>query len=267
MSISPNLMVMARAIEKAARSLVRDFNEVEKLQISVKGPGDFVSKADKRSEQILLESLSKDRPDWGFMGEEGTDQKGKDERYRWIVDPLDGTNNFLHGVPHWCITVALEKDGEIVAGMTFDPIRQEMFRVEKGGGAFMNNTRLRISGRKELKDALVVVDAGYSRKVDSEYEFYQKIISLTERNTSAARTFGAGALDLCYVAAGRADIMIHAGGAKPWDVAAGFLMVREAAGIVTDLSHKPAGVMNGQFLAGSPVLHAKYAELIGLKKA
>ena len=267
MSISPNLMVMARAIEKAARSLIRDFNEVEKLQISVKGPGDFVSKADKRSEDILFESLSRDRPDWGFMGEEGKDVKGKDGRYRWIVDPLDGTNNFLHGVPHWCITVALEKDGEIVAGMTFDPIRQEMFRTEKGGGAFMNNTRLRVSGRKELKDALVIVDAGYARKVDGEYEFYKKVIDLTERNTATARTLGAGALDVCYVAAGRADLLIHAGGAKPWDVAAGHLMVREAAGIVTDLDLKPATIMSGQYLAGSPVLHPKYAELIGLKKA
>lgn len=267
MAISPNLMVMARAIEKASRSLIRDFNEVEKLQISVKGPGDFVSKADKRSEEILLESLIKDRPDWGFMGEEGTDKKGKDERYRWIVDPLDGTNNFLHGLPHWCITIALEYNGEIVAGMTFDPVTQEMFRVEKGGGAFMNNTRLRVSGRKELKDALVCIDAGYARKVESEYAFYQKIVGVTETNVASARMMGAAALDLCYVAAGRFDALIHCGGAKPWDIAAGFLMIKEAGGMVTDLSFKQATIMDGQFLATNGLLHQKYAELIGLKKA
>lgn len=267
MSISPNLMVMARAIEKAARSLIRDFNEVEKLQISVKGPGDFVSKADKRSEEILVESLMKDRPDWGVMGEEGTDKKGKDERYRWIIDPLDGTSNFLHALPHWCITVGLEKDGEIVAGMTFDPVRQEMFRTEKGGGAFVNNTRLRVSGRKELKDALVEVDPGRARSSDSEFEFYQKVQPMSERQTAGARFLGSGALGLAYVAAGRTDVFIHCSGAKPWDIAAGLLMVREAAGIATDLSLKPAGIMSGQLLAASPGLHAKYAELIGLKKA
>lgn len=265
MSISPNLMVMARAIEKASRSLVRDFNEVEKLQISVKGPGDFVSKADKRSEEILLESLQKDRPEWGFMGEEGGEIKGKDARYRWIVDPLDGTNNFLHGLPHWCITVALEKDGEIVAGMTFDPIRQEMFRTEKGGGAFMNNTRLRVSGRKELDVALTSIDAGYARRNEEEYKMYSKAMELSEKNVAAVRSLGAGALDLAYIAAGRLDVYLHCGGAKPWDVAAGFLMVREAAGIVTTLDFKPVTMMNGQFLAGNPGLHKKYADLLGLK--
>ncbi len=226
MAISPNLMVMARAIEKSARSLVRDFNEVEKLQISVKGPGDFVSKADNRSEEILLESLTKDRPEWGFMGEEGTDIKGKDARYRWIVDPLDGTNNFLHGLPHWCVTVALEKDGEIVAGMTFDPIRQEMFRAEKGGGAFMNNTRLRVSGRKELKDALIHIDAGYARKDPKKYELFSHAVNQSGLHASSVRVMGAGALDLCYVAAGRFDVMLHCGLAKHWDIAAVFLLIK-----------------------------------------
>lgn len=267
MSVSPNLMVMARAIEKASRSLIRDFNEVEKLQISVKGPGDFVSKADKRSEEILFESLTKDRPEWGFMGEEGKVAKGSDARYRWIVDPLDGTNNFLHGLPHWCVTVALEKEGEIVAGVTFDPVTQEMFRVEKGGGAFMNNSRLRVSGRKELKDALVCVDAGGARKDPKDYDFYKNISNLTEINTAGARTLGAGALDLAYVAAGRFDVFVACGGLKPWDIAAGFLMIKEAGGMVTDLNFKPATITDGQFLASTLVLHPKYAELIGLKKA
>jgi len=157
---SPTLTVIERALEKAARSLIRDFNEVEKLQVSIKGPGDFVSRADKRSEEIIVESLQKDRPDWGILAEEGSEVTGKDGQYRFIIDPLDGTTNFLHGIPHWCVTVALEKDGEIIAGMTFDPIRQEMFRAEKGAGAFMNNTRLRVSGRKDMDMAVIGMAGG-----------------------------------------------------------------------------------------------------------
>lgn len=258
MSISPNLTVMARAIEKASRSVVRDFGEVEKLQISMKGPGDFVSKADKRCEEILVESLTRDRPEWGVLGEEGADIKGSDARYRWIIDPIDGTTNFLHGLPHWCITVALEKDNEIIAGMTFDPIRQEMFRAEKGGGAFMNTTRLRVSGRKELNVALVGMDGPVRHCMAAATDVWTK----SKEASGGIRDFACAALTLAYVAAGRIDVS-YITGAKPWDIAAGVLMVKEAAGLITGLDNKSADIYKGEILAANPTLHKKFMALIG----
>jgi myo-inositol-1(or 4)-monophosphatase len=261
MALSPNLSVMERAIEKAARSLIRDFNEVEKLQISIKGPGDFVSKADKRSEQIIVESLQKDRPDWGILAEEGSEVKGV-EPYRFIIDPLDGTTNFLHGLPHWAITVALEKEGEIIAGMTYDPVRQETFRTEKGAGAFMNNTRLRISGRKELGNSLLGLEYGY-RNPEGD-KFYKQIIeTITTEPGFSFRDMGCAALTLAYMAAGRFDsACIY--NVKSWDVAAGILMVREAGGMISDLKIKPAHHEKGEALAANPALYKKLVEKLGL---
>lgn len=263
MALSPNLAVMERALEKAARSLLRDFNEVEKLQISTKGPGDFVSRADKRSEEIIVESLVRDRPEWGILAEEGTAIIGKDDRYRLIIDPLDGTRNFLHGVPHWCITAALEKDGEIIAGMTLDPLRQEVFRVEKGAGAFMNNTRLRVSGRKELNTGVFAIYSGL-RNAESLAAYSDVFTSLNAEPGAAIRMNGAMALDLAYVAAGRYDGYYLQGGAKPWDIATGILLVREASGIVTDLSFRAAHHSKGDMLAGSAIMHKKLAEKLKL---
>lgn len=263
MALSPNLAVMERAVEKAARSLIRDFNEIEKLQISIKGPGDFVSRADKRAEEIIVESLTKDRPDWGVMGEEGSARVGADDRYRFIIDPLDGTRNFLHGLPHWAITVALEKDGEIVAGLTLDPLRQELFRSEKGAGAFMNNTRLRVSGRKDLNMGLFVLDSALT-DADSSRAFNEVFSKLESEPGASTRLLGSAALDLAYVAAGRYDGYYLQGGAKSWDIAAGILMVREASGMVTDLSFKSAHHDKGELLAASPLMHKKLAEKLGL---
>lgn len=263
MALSPNLAVMERALEKAGRSLVRDFNEIEKLQISVKGPGDFVSRADKRSEELIVESLLKDRPDWGILAEEGSNSVGKDDRYRFIVDPLDGTRNFLHGLPHWCVTIALEKEGEIVAGMTFDPVRQEMFRVEKGAGAFMNNTRLRVSGRKDLNMGMFVLDSKLNDAA-SKNTFKEVFASLESEIGATTRMMGAAALDLAYVAAGRIDGYYLQGGLKPWDLAAGILMVREASGLATDLSFKAAHHTKGEVLAANATMHKKLAEKLKL---
>jgi myo-inositol-1(or 4)-monophosphatase len=263
-TFSPNLNVMIKALDQAGRSLVRDFNEVEKLQITTKGPGDFVSKADKRSEEIILENLQKDRPDWGFLGEEGTNIKGSDPSYRGIIDPLDGTGNFLHGVPHWCVTAALEKNGEVIAAVTYDPIRQETFRAEKGDGAFMDRTRLRVSGRKDFKQAHVSLDIGDKAtqpgKLAEMHALWTKLGALG----TGVRFFGSGALDAAYVAAGRLDALMH-WGAKPWDIAAGMLLIREAKGIVTDLSLKPATVDSGGYLLGNPDLHRALADLAGQK--
>lgn len=259
MALSPTLAVMERAIEKAARSLLRDFNEIEKLQISVKGPGDFVTRADRRSEELIVESLLRDRPEWGVLGEEGANIKGSDDRYRWIIDPLDGTRNFLHGLPHWAITVALEKDGEIIAGMTLDPVRQEMFRVEKGTGAFMNHTRLRVSGRKDFHVAMLCVDSALTDPVSSQK--FQKIVAAFEDEPGmSTRMMGSAALDFAYVAAGRFDAYYLQGGAKPWDVAVGHLLVRESGGLVTDHALKSAHHSMGEALAAGPAMHKKIFE-------
>jgi len=263
-TFSPNLNVMIKALDKAGRSLVRDFNEVEKLQIAVKSPGDFVSKADKRSEEIIVENLQKDRPDWGFLGEEGTNIKGSDPSHRWIIDPLDGTNNFLHGVPHWCVTAALEKNGEVIAAVTYDPIRQETFRAEKGQGAFMDRTRLRVTGRKDFKQAMVGLDAGYKFRDDAAMTQYGNLWKKAAATGAGVRYFGAMALDMAYVAAGRIDVLMN-WDVRPWDVAAGILLVREAKGVVTDWTLKPASVDSGGFLLGNPDMHRALADLAGLK--
>ena len=260
MSLSPNLAVMVKAVEKAARSLVRDFGEVEKLQVSIKGPGDFVSRADRRSEEILVESLQQDRPEWGFLNEEGGVIKGRDPKYRWIIDPLDGTANFLHGIPHWCITMALEKEGEIIAGITYDPVRQELFRAEKGGGAFMNNARLRVSGRKELDRSIVA--AGTVLRGDEDIVRFQELWALIFRNCAGIRQFAVAGLNLAYVAAGRCDINYMLGGVKPWDIAAGILLVREAGGTITDLKLGQDMLGKGEVFAANPILHAKFQALL-----
>jgi myo-inositol-1(or 4)-monophosphatase len=260
MADSPNLAVMIKAAEKAARSLVRDFGEVEKLQISVKGPGDFVSRADRRSEEIIVESLQYDRPEWGILGEEGGEQQGEDSRYRFIIDPLDGTTNFLHGLPYWAINIALEKDGQVIAGVTFDPIRQEMFRVEKGSGTFLNRQRLRVGGRKKLENLIVVLNGSQPQ------EQPQHDIAFIYQNGCSARIMGSAALDLAYVAAGRCDIAHITANTKPWDVGVGFLMVREAGGTVTGLDLKPPSLDGRGFIASNADLHRAYTGLLGLPK-
>ena len=261
MALSANLTVMERALEKASRSLIRDFNEVEKLQISVKGPGDFVSRADKRAEEIIVESLQKDRPDWGILAEEGSEHKGK-EPYRFIIDPLDGTENFLHGLPHWCITIALEKEGEIIAGMTFDPVRQEMFRVEKNTGAFMNNTRLRVSGRKDLSGTVAGLDIGRPVSDPKRVAEYTNVLSTLHAANVTTRNMASAALDCAYLAAGRYDIFYLFGGAKPWDIAAGLLMIKEAGGIASTLQMKQAHHDKGEILASNPALYKKLVEVL-----
>lgn len=260
MADSPNLTVMIKAVEKAARNLVRDFGEVEKLQISVKGPSDFVSRADKRSEEIIVDSLQYDRPEWGILGEEGGARKGSDPRYRFIVDPLDGTTNFLHGLPHWCVTIALEKDGEVIAGVTFDPIRQELFRAEKGTGAFCNRSRLKVSGRKAPENNTIILDSAPSG------EQLGNLVTKLHTNGNAIRITGSCALDLAYVAAARFDMGCFWTKPKPWDVAAGFLMVKEAGGTLTGLDLKAPGLGENGFLGANPTLHKEYAALLGLSQ-
>ncbi len=239
---SAYINVMIEAAEKAGRALIRDFGEVEQLQVSKKGPGDFVSAADLKSEKILKEELLKARPSYGFLLEEGGEIKGEDKSYRWIIDPLDGTTNFLHGLPHWCISIALEKDKEIVAGVIHDPIKNETFHAEKGAGAFSNSKRLRVAGRNSFNDALVSIDGDFSSD------------SLDMPEGCSVRRMGSACLNLAYVAAGRLDAYWE-NRLFPWDKAAGSLMVREAGGYVSETDGGKNFVYGKGIVTANPVLH------------
>ena len=250
---SPDLNVMISAAEKASRSLLRDFGEVEQLQVSRKGPADFVSAADKRAEQILHRELSKTRHDYSFIMEESGRVEGKDKDNIFIIDPLDGTSNFLHGIPHWCISIALERKGEIVAGLIYDPVKDEMFMAEKGSGAFMRNKRLRVSGRSKPEESVVL--GGSPVAAHSFYEDYMKELANVLKHQMTFRRPGAAALDLAYVAAGRAEIFWERK-LKPWDVAAGYLIVKEAGGMVTGFGENRADPVRSEgILATNGQLH------------
>ncbi len=253
---------MGGAALKAARGLIRDFGEVEQLQVSVKGPGDFVSTADLRAEKVLRTELSKARPGYGFLFEEGGGEAGSDPRHRWIVDPLDGTSNFLHGIPHFAISIALERDGEIVAGVIYEPVRDEMFWAEKGAGAFLNDRRLRVSGRRQLSEALI--GTGIPFAAHGDHETYLATLAAVMPVTSGVRRHGAAALDLAYVAAGRLDGFWEVG-LQPWDIAAGIRIVREAGGYIPDLAGGHRMIETGDVLAANDHLHLPLAQL--LKKA
>ncbi len=231
-SQTPIMNVIMRASEKAARSLIRDFNEVEHLQVSKKGPGDFVSAADRRSEEIIFEELKKARPDYSFLMEESGKIEGKNPDYRWIIDPLDGTKNFLHGLPHWAISIALEHKGEVIAGLIHDPVKDEIFHAEKGKGAFMRRRRLRVSGRNELTDAIIAT--GAPRRNQKSKERFAAEINAIQAVSPSIRRYGAAALDLAYVAAGRYEGFWERD-LKAWDIAAGILIVKEAGGFITDI--------------------------------
>ncbi len=226
---SANVNVMIKAARKAARSLIKDFGEVENLQVSSKGPGDFVTRADIRAEQLIREELTEARPNYGWLGEESTEVKGSDPTRRWIVDPLDGTTNYLHGMPHWSVSIALEHKGEIVAAVVYDPVKDEMFVAEKGAGAYMNDRRIRVSGRKDMID--MILGTGIPFGGSPLLPRALREIATIAPRTAGIRRLGVASLDLCYVAAGRFDgFWEH--GAKPWDIAGGILMVREAGGFV-----------------------------------
>ena len=263
------MTVMQNAANKAAKRLLRDFAEVEQLQVSVKGPGDFVSQADLRSEATLKEELNKARPGFAFLMEESGMSGGANWAWRWVVDPLDGTSNFLHGIPQWCISVALERrlpDGatEITAGMIYNPVNDEMFWAEKGGGAFLNERRLRVSGRREFKDALFATGIPFAAVSGARRLAFARTLGVLMPQVAGIRRFGAAALDMAWVAAGRFDGYWELG-LKPWDMAAGLLIVREAGGFVTDpagaesVLHEAAG---NDIVAANPHMHARLREVV-----
>lgn len=260
--MSPTMNIMIKAAEKASRSLLHDFNEVEKLQVSQKSPGDFVSKADIRSEEIIFEELMNARRDYAFLMEEaGVKNEGKSE-YTWIIDPLDGTANFLYGIPHWAISIGLKKGDEIIAGLVLDPVKNELFRAEKGQGAFVNRARLRVSGRKDLSLAAVFSTAYFAgRKADDPIIKQHAMLQKCVQNI---RCTGSMTLDLSYIAAGRSDFVSDS--AKPWDIAAGAILIKEAGGKVTDRSLGQNFLENNEVVAGNPFIYEKLVELLGFRK-
>ncbi len=259
---SATINVMANAALKAARGLIRDFGEVEQLQVSIKGPGDFVTAADLKAEKVLRAELGKTRPGYGFLMEESGGEAGSDLHHRWIVDPLDGTTNFLHGIPHFSISIALERDGEIIAGLIYEPVRDEMFWAEKGAGAFHNDRRLRVSARRHLAEALI--GTGIPFIGHSDHASYLATLGAAMAATSGVRRLGVASLDLAYVAAGRFDGYWEFG-LKPWDLAAGILIVREAGGYVSDLAGGHDMLATGDVIAANAHLHRPLLHL--LKKA
>jgi myo-inositol-1(or 4)-monophosphatase len=258
------ITVMQRAARKAAPRLRRDFGEVEQLQVSRKGPADFVSMADKRAEQTIVEELRKARPDWGMLLEEGGEVEGNPAKPRWIVDPLDGTTNFLHGIPHFSISIAVEekKAGggtEITQALVYQPLTDESFWAEKGRGAWLQDARLRVSARRDLADCLIATGIPFFGHGDPVG--WAKIYSAVAPKVAGIRRFGSAALDLAWIAAGRFDGFWEED-LKPWDTAAGMLLVREAGGFVTDFRGADRVLERGEVVAASAGIHSKLQKLV-----
>jgi myo-inositol-1(or 4)-monophosphatase len=251
--------VMVAAAQKAAKGLVRDFGEIEHLQVSRKGPADFVSNADRNAEETLYRELHKARPKYGFLMEERGEVPGDDTSNRWVVDPLDGTTNFLHSLPHFAISIALERDGEFFAGVIYAPIHNEMYWAERGQGAFLNERRLRVSARTNLEES--VLATGIPFKGLTTHEIFLRQLDVIMPAVAGVRRFGSAALDLAYVAAGRYDGFWE-NGLNPWDIGAGVVLVREAGGFVTDLDNRDDMKLGTGVIAANSNLHAPLAKII-----
>ncbi|GGH49259.1 inositol monophosphatase [Frigidibacter albus] len=256
---SANLNLMIKAARKAGRSLVKDFREVENLQVSAKGPGDFVTKADREAERIIKEELRGARPSYGWVGEETGEEAGEDPTRRWLVDPLDGTTNFLHGLPHWCVSIALEHKGEIVSAVVFDPAKDEMYRAEKGQGAWMNESRIRVSGRRHMIEAIFATGVPFGGRptLPATLQDLARLMPVC----AGVRRWGAAALDLAYVAAGRYDGYWERG-LNSWDMAAGLLLVKEAGGFVGPVREGRDMLESGSIIAGNGELYEPLCKIL-----
>jgi myo-inositol-1(or 4)-monophosphatase len=256
---SANLNLMIKAARKAGRSLVKDFREVENLQVSTKGPGDFVSKADREAERLIKEDLMGGRPTYGWLGEETGEEDGQDPTRRWIVDPLDGTTNFLHGMPHWAVSIALEHKGEIVSAVVYDAAKDELFWAEKGAGAWMNDRRMRVSGRREMHEAVFATGVPFGAK--STLPATLQDLARLMPACAGVRRWGAASLDLAYVAAGRYDGYWERE-LKAWDIAAGLLLVKEAGGFVSAIREGDEPLVKGSIICGNEPLFDPFRKII-----
>jgi myo-inositol-1(or 4)-monophosphatase len=256
---SANLNLMIKAARKAGRALVKDFREVENLQVSAKGPGDFVTRADREAERIIKEELMGGRPTYGWLGEETGGTDGADPTRRWIVDPLDGTTNFLHGLPHWAVSIALEHKGEVVAGVVYDAAKDEMFVAEKGAGAWLNESRLRVSGRGRMIEAIFATGIPFAGQgpLPATLQDLARLMPVC----AGVRRWGAAALDLAYVAAGRYDGYWERG-LNAWDIAAGIVIVREAGGFVSGIRESDDPLEKGAVIAGNVALFEEFRKVI-----
>ena len=262
---SPVGNVMIKAALAAGKSLARDFNEVENLQISKKGPADFVTRADTRAEEIIYEELKKVRPGYGFLMEESGVVEGSDKTNRFIIDPLDGTLNFLHGQPHFAVSIALEREGKLFSGVIFDVAKNEMFWAETGRGAWIENRRLRVANRKNLSESVIATGTPWLGKAEAAHEkFWGELAALTPL-AAGIRRYGSAALDLAYVAAGRFDGFWERD-LKPWDIAAGIVLVREAGGYADDIDGENT-LETGNILAGNEDIYAKLGEKLRASKS
>ncbi|AXI55604.1 Inositol-1-monophosphatase (plasmid) [Pseudoseohaeicola sp. NH-UV-7] len=256
---SANLNIMMKTARKAGRALAKDFREVENLQVSMKGAGDFVSKADIAAEKIIKDELMGARPTYGWLAEEGGAEEGADPTRRWIVDPLDGTTNFLHGLPHWAVSIALEHKSQIVAGVVYDASKDELFFAEKGAGAWMNETRLRVSGRSRMIECIFATGLPFGGRADLPDTL--KDLARVLPACAGVRRFGSAALDLAYVAAGRYDGFWERS-LNAWDMAAGLLIVREAGGLVEPLNPKGDILEDGEIICANEPIFSGFAKVI-----
>ena len=257
---SPQINIITKACLKASRSLIRDFGEIENLQVSTKGPGDFVTSADKRTEKIIIEELQKAHSDYGIITEESGSINTANKNNRWIIDPIDGTTNFLNGIPQFAISIGYEEESEIKCGVIFDPIKNEMFCAEKGNGAYLNNSRIRVSNKKKLKDALLVT-GGPRQSSKIKKEIFSEFVEVSNSILSPVRKFGSAALDLAYVACGRFDGYWQRE-LNYWDVTAGIIILKEAGGFVNFFGEDNKDPLKRNILASNSNIHDEFSNLI-----
>jgi len=256
---SANINVMVKACRKASKTLIRDFGEIENLQVSVKGPGDFVTASDKKVEEILINELQKARPNYSILSEEIGKIKN-DESFKWIIDPIDGTANFLHGIPHFAISIGLENEGEVICGIIYDPIKDEMFVAEKGNGSYLNNQRIRVSSRSKLKDCIIFT-GGPKKESENKELALNEYKNFSSKVLIPIRKLGSASLDMAYVAAGRCDGFWQRN-LNYWDIAAGIILVKESGGFVTDFLGENKYLENKTILAANPKINKEMIEIL-----